>query len=241
MLTYTFLRHYKESDETADQAIAAFPEASSDFWHYKADNAVAQGDFARAQAAVAKFPSSTAFVWPRYFISYYQGDYTAAERLCVSTWQKEALWTRYIASSAALAARARGDFAKMREYLLLSRKANESTPQTQSDPGVLADLAVIDAGLGNKQLAIDEGLKAVELRPISRDAVEGPEYVEKLAKGYALLGEKDLALEQLSLVSKVPAGATYGDLKFDPVWDELRDDPRFAQIMAEAKKPIPLQ
>ena len=65
------------------------------------------------------------------------------------------------------------------------------TPQTQPDPGVLADFAVIDAGLGNKELAIDEGMKAVELRPISRDALEGPEYVEKLAKAYALLGEKE--------------------------------------------------
>ena len=83
--------------------------------------------------------------------------------------------------------------------------------------------------------------KAVELRPISRDALEGPEYVEKLAKAYALLGERERALEQLSLVAKVPAGVTYGDLKFDPVWDGLRDDPRFAQILVEAAKPIALQ
>ena len=101
--------------------------------------------------------------------------------------------------------------------------------------------AVIDAGLGNRQLAIEEGQKAVELRPISRDALEGPEYVEKLAKAYALLGENELALEQLSLIAKVPDGATYGDLKFDPVWDGLRDDPRFAQLIAEAAKPIALQ
>src|SRR4029078_3360445 len=111
-----------------------------------------QGDVARARAAIAKVPS-TSNIWPRYFIFYYQHDYAAAEQLCVSTWQKDSLWTRYITCPAALAARARGDFAKMREYFLLSRKANESTPQIQSDPGVLADLAVIDAGLGNKQLA----------------------------------------------------------------------------------------
>jgi tetratricopeptide (TPR) repeat protein len=140
-----------------------------------------------------------------------------------------------------LAARARGDLEKMREYFLLARQANGSMPQTNSDPGMLADLALIDAGLGNRQLAIEEGKKAVELRPISRDAVEGPEYVEKLARAYALLGERERALEQLSVIAKVPAGATCGDLKFDPVWDELRDDPRFAQIMEEAKKPIPLQ
>ena len=73
VVTYGFLRHYKESDEIADKAIAAFPEAGSDFRNYKAQNAVAQGDFARAQAGDGEISSSSAFSWPRYFISYYQG------------------------------------------------------------------------------------------------------------------------------------------------------------------------
>jgi TolB-like protein/predicted Ser/Thr protein kinase len=241
VLTYGLLRHYQESDEVADHELATLPEASDDVWRFKAANAVAQGDFARARLAIEKVVSTTAFAWPRYFISYYQGDYAAAERLCVSTWQKDAGWTRYLACAAAFAARARGDVEKMREYFLLSRKTNEPPSQTELDPATLADFAVIDAGLGNKQLAIEEGTKAIELRPISRDTLEGPEYVGRLAKAYALLGERDLALEQLSLVGKVPNGPTYGELKFDPVWDSLRDDPRFAQIMEEAKKPIPLQ
>jgi hypothetical protein len=125
--------------------------------------------------------------------------------------------------------------------LLVARQANEPLLHGDPDPGTLADLAIIDAGLGHKEDAISEGRKAVELRPISSDALEGPEFALKLATAYVMLGEKDLALEQLSLLANVPHGPTYADLKFDPVWDNLRDDPRFSHIMEEAKKPIPLQ
>jgi hypothetical protein len=40
---------------------------------------------------------------------------------------------------------------------------------------------------------------------------------------------------------KIPAGPSYGELKFAPAWDPLRGDPRFAQILVEIAKPTPLQ
>ena len=45
-------------------------------------------------------------------------------------------------------------------------------------------------------------------------------------------GERDLAIEQLETLAKIPAGASYGDLRLDPSWDSLRDDPRFEKIIA---------
>ena len=47
-----------------------------------------------------------------------------------------------------------------------------------------------------------------------------------------LAGEKDLALEQLDTVSKIPCGLSYGDLRLDSEWDSLRGDPRFEKIVA---------
>jgi hypothetical protein len=47
--------------------------------------------------------------------------------------------------------------------------------------------------------------------------------------------EHDPALEQLEIVATIPAGVTYGDLKFNPCWDSLRGDPRFDKIVAAAK------
>jgi hypothetical protein len=53
-----------------------------------------------------------------------------------------------------------------------------------------------------------------------------------LAKIYAWIGEKDLAIEQIAAVERVPNDLSYGLLKLDPIWDPLRGDPRFEKIVA---------
>jgi hypothetical protein len=67
--------------------------------------------------------------------------------------------------------------------------------------------------------------------PISKDRSDGPRLVSNLAWIYAWTGERDLAIEQLEIVSKIPNGPTYGMLRLDPVWDSLRGDPRFEKIV----------
>ena len=73
------------------------------------------------------------------------------------------------------------------------------------------------------------------------DAMVGVILITNLVRIYALTGEKDLALEQLDIVSKLPCGPTYGELRLDPYWDSLRGDPRFQKIVASLapKKALP--
>ena len=62
-----------------------------------------------------------------------------------------------------------------------------------------------------------------------------------LARIYALTGEKELALEQLEVLSKLASswvGISYGELRLNPNWDSLRGDPRFEKLVEEAKKPV---
>jgi hypothetical protein len=96
----------------------------------------------------------------------------------------------------------------------------------------LRALALIDAELGQKEKAIQEGRAACDMLPVEKDAIIGVLLTTALAEIYALTGEKDLALQQLEIVSKLPAGPTYGDLRLDPVWDALRGDLRFEKIVA---------
>lgn len=70
------------------------------------------------------------------------------------------------------------------------------------------------------------------MEPVEKEAVIGVSLITNLAEIYALTGEKNLALQQLEIVSKLPAGPRYGDLRLDPVWDALRGDPRFEKIVA---------
>ena len=96
----------------------------------------------------------------------------------------------------------------------------------------LSVLALIDAELGDKEKAIREGRTACDMLPPSKDAIDGVFLLTNLASIYALTGEKDLALGKLDVVSKLPFGPSYGDLRLDPEWDSLRGDPRFEKIVA---------
>ena len=118
----------------------------------------------------------------------------------------------------------------------------ESEKIVRAQPGYetpLSVLARIDAELGNKEKAIQEGRTACDMRPIAKDAMDGVRLITNLARIYALTGEKDLALERLDSVSKIPCGPSYGELRLDPEWDSLRGDPRFEKIVASLapKKP----
>lgn len=101
------------------------------------------------------------------------------------------------------------------------------------DPGLMSVLGLIDAALGRKQEAIREARRATEMLPISKDAVEGPPLVSKLALVYACTKEPDLAFQELTISAKIPAGLHYGELKLDPAWDPLREDRRFAKLLAK--------
>jgi hypothetical protein len=57
-------------------------------------------------------------------------------------------------------------------------------------------------------------------------------FTEVRARIAVQAGDKDLAVEQLEISARDPVGMDYGDLKFNPLWDPLRGDPRFEKIVA---------
>jgi len=101
------------------------------------------------------------------------------------------------------------------------------------DAWLIRGLAILDALLNNKETAIAEAKRAVDLLPISKDAQRGPPALENLAAVYAWAGELDLAFETLEPLAKIPFGIYYGELKRGPVWEPLRQDPRYDELLAE--------
>jgi serine/threonine-protein kinase len=91
---------------------------------------------------------------------------------------------------------------------------------------------MIDAALGNKKDAIREGEGAVALVPVTKDAIDGAMLIQYLAIIYAWAGKNDAAFEQLSVAIKMPGYLSYGELRVDPLWDPLRNDPRFEKSVA---------
>jgi hypothetical protein len=122
----------------------------------------------------------------------------------------------------------RGDFSAARDQLYRKVEANPANPT------LLSALGLVDASLGRAQEAIDEAQRAEEMLPISKDAWDGPHLAYNLAAVYALTSEASLACEQLAILAQTPGGLLYGQLKLDPAWDPLRNDPRFDNLLAES-------
>jgi tetratricopeptide (TPR) repeat protein len=101
-----------------------------------------------------------------------------------------------------------------------------------------ANLGWLYAFMGRKNEAIREGRRAVELKPESKDAVDGAIMNCYLALIYARVGEKDLAFPLIQRLLKTPGAVdsvdysiTVNDLKYRWEWDPLRDDPRFQKLI----------
>ena len=123
-----------------------------------------------------------------------------------------------------------------------ARGEQEKVVQAQPNYGPpLCVLGLIDAGLGQKEAALREARRAVELLPVQKDALNGPGMIRYLAMIAAWVGDKDLACEQLAIAVRIPSGLTYGQLKLLPFWDPLRGDPRFEKLVEEAKQPVALK
>ncbi|MFZ0917957.1 MAG: protein kinase [Candidatus Udaeobacter sp.] len=132
-----------------------------------------------------------------------------------------------------LVARLRGDEPAAHDAFTRARNELELTLRNQhSYAQGLCALGVVDAALGNKEDAIREGERAVELSPVSKSSIEGPVLIQYLAVIYALAGDKDRAIERLAEAAKLPGShVTYGYLRLHPLWDSLRGDPRFEGIV----------
>jgi serine/threonine-protein kinase len=109
--------------------------------------------------------------------------------------------------------------------------AEQLVRESPDDAPRHALLGEILAALGQKDAAVSEGRRATQLLPESEDAYDGPQISAALAEIYAWTGENDEALQLLDHLLATPNGMTVPLLKLDPVWDPLRQDPRFQALI----------
>jgi serine/threonine protein kinase/tetratricopeptide (TPR) repeat protein len=123
----------------------------------------------------------------------------------------------------------------------LQRELEKVVPGSRNEAGLHAALGPVYAGLGEAAPAIAEGQKAMAMHPTSKDPYEGPEEEESMAAIYALLGDADHAIPILKRLLQIPYGGgdaiTPALLRLDPVWDQIRNDPRFQKLCEEKSKP----
>jgi len=140
---------------------------------------------------------------------------------------------------------AQGDNANAQKAFEQARPAFEAAVKEAPESAERhASLGWLYALMGRKNDAIAEGQRAVELKPESKDAVDGSLMNGYLALIYARVGENDLAIPLIERLLTTPGAVdstdysiTVNDLKHRWEWDPLRDDPRFKQLIAEVRPP----
>jgi TolB-like protein/class 3 adenylate cyclase/Tfp pilus assembly protein PilF len=238
---YDVLRRYDGEESVFDRAIAANPSSATYFQLQRAEIELQKGDTKAARILLESLPAgydpNGATTSTRINLALYERDAAAAAKILAASKLEELVggtgsllprsWFE------ALIARAEGDAQRAHDSFAVARLKIETKLRDDPEDGVLlAMLGLIDAGLSHKKEALAEGRRAVELRPISNDALDGAVVIGNLAMIYAWVGDVDSAIEQLMFLAKKPGGPDYGQLKLDPAWDSLRGDPRFEKIVA---------
>jgi TolB-like protein/Flp pilus assembly protein TadD len=238
---YTCLRRYRDAERMHDRLIVLKPDDPL-FRILKVTNDFREkGELKSARAAYEALPSSVKddswIILKRVYYAMCDRDWAAALEL-VNKGLKDQIyfageivprrvaniWTELLKGENPTIE----EFGSTREQL---RRKVEADP---ANPTLLGVLAYVDVALGQKEEAIREARRAVEMRPISEDADEGPYILWNLITIYAWADKTDLAFEQMSILMKAPnSRISYGGLKFDPGWDPMRKDPRFDKLLAE--------
>ncbi len=244
-LSYQTLGRYAEAIAALDRALAIVPDnaetrANRGLWNicWKADtrplHQTIDAILAQGPGAIA----SAADIW--FFCALAERDPAAAERALVAVGDNPCWVDDTIQLSRSfgegLLARMTKDEARARTAFEAARAQQEKIVQAQPDYGpALCVLGLIDAALGRKDLALDEGRRAIALTPLEKDVSNGSLVLQYFAITAAWAGDKELALQQLEAGLRAPTASlmlSYGALKLFPVWDLLHGDPRFEKIVA---------
>ncbi|HEY3663453.1 MAG TPA: tetratricopeptide repeat protein [Chthoniobacterales bacterium] len=249
---YQMQRDFKAANRVVDRALALSPRSTS-LWELKSQLAIAAtGDLTVAERGLAEFDQARASGALKDIGPEALAQVTLAKAYILALREK---YPEALAALRQIPAEARsGDSHVLKEVDLLEGSILENMGQTDAahaallkakeeaeaalreapnDPGRHAALGRMLAHLGEKDAAISEAKRAVELLPDSVDAFTGPALKGALAEVYVLTGENAKAIALLDELLSQPSDVTVAGLQVDPTMRRLRDDPEFQKMLAK--------
>jgi TolB-like protein/Tfp pilus assembly protein PilF len=243
VLNYQMERNWPAANKTIDRALKLQPE-SYNLWSVKAQLETSEkGTVEIAERGIqllntrpmddeTKLRFTIALAQTRLFQRRYAEAMQAAESIKDETLAKdpEGLMGKY--GGVGIAKRMLGDQAGAREAFLKAKGLAEKWVADAPNEAKRHDrLAECLAWLGEKEAAIAEAKRATELLPESVDAFDGPVCTQALAEVYVIVGEYDQALPIVDGLLSRPTQVTVAQLKVNPLWDHVRQDPHFIAIL----------
>jgi hypothetical protein len=237
------LHDYDQHAKIMDRIVALLPERRRERIFRASVEVYRRADTGPWRAEIEKILTNEAgsekdpfMAGQRYTLALYDRDWDTASSLAPVLSQKNSLEWSFPPLGrdfwVGVVARLKGDETSARAAFIRARAQQEEEVRGHPDDAVLlVDLGLIDAGLGRKEEALNEGRRAMELGSVKDSSAEP--YVKKsFAMICAWTGERELALGQLEALIKMPGSYTYGNFRLSPMWDPLRGDPRFEKIVA---------
>jgi serine/threonine protein kinase/Flp pilus assembly protein TadD len=238
---YMYLRRWGDCQRILDRLIELEPDEPA----HRLSKAICaffeKADLRGARAACEAVPSSIKDDIQMTSLCVYFAtcarDFAAAEEILSKTSNEELLlclaivprriWVLWVEL-------VKGNHPTMEQFGAAREQLYQKVEADPTNPYLLASLALVDVALGRKEEAMQEGRRAMGMRPVSEDAIAGPMIAMQMAVVYAWANEPDAAFEQLNILIKIPSWSlNYGDLKTSLGWDPLRKDPRFDKLLAE--------
>jgi serine/threonine-protein kinase len=240
--TYLLRRQYQEADHYFSRAMSLAPDLPGGHLGKVWLSLSRDGDSQRARQVLGEtsqmidpavlllsaelgrslVPLALVRIFPDYFAQVLDGIAPATSRLD-SAFYFLAKAQLGVSREETLAAHAFYDSARAVLEATVQEWPNEHRPH--------ALLGLAYAGLGRAEDAIRHGKKGVELLPVSKDARTGPSLVWSLAEIEVTVGDYDSAIDRLDLLLSIPSEISVPVLRMDPIWDPLRDHPRFQALL----------
>ena len=241
--SYTALRRYEEADTYYARSLAIFP-GDFEAIEQRSANTIYRGDTA---AAARMLEAISPGMDPQGAVSLLRFKLAMMTRqpdkaLAAIAQSPPWLMTRWEHSVAPLdllrgqALSLKGEAAPARAAFL---EAEKQLKELLANPAQTTDaqsyLGLVYAGLGQKEAALKASRAAVERLPMSRDVIVGAFHLERLARVEAQVGETLSAIDHLDQLLSSAGGETVSipTLRIDPVWDPIRDDPRFETLLSK--------